>query len=129
MIYENCRIDGPYIQPSGRATVNIHFANGRTTTTHYARYLMEIHLNRYLESWEEVDHKDDNFMNDSIENLQILTKKENNRKRIRSQDFICPYCKKKFTIFGEKLSDALCKQNKGYRGPFCSKNCSSSNRN
>lgn len=55
----------------------------------YARYLMEVHLNRYLETYEEVDHKDEDCMNDCIENYQVLIKPEHtvktNKNRIRKK--------------------------------------------
>lgn len=46
----------------------------------YARYLMEQHLGRELTDEEEVDHIDNNGLNDKIENLQILTPIENFKK-------------------------------------------------
>lgn len=46
----------------------------------YARWLMQEHLGRKLEPWEHVDHKDENRLNDLIENYQILTLAENTRK-------------------------------------------------
>lgn len=53
----------------------------------YARYLMECHLNRYLDTNEEVDHKNEDCMDDRIENYQVLLKPmhtaKTNRNRIR----------------------------------------------
>ena len=46
----------------------------------YARLLLEIKINRKLIAPETVDHIDGNPLNDHIDNLQILTKKENSRK-------------------------------------------------
>lgn len=43
------------------------------------RYLMEQKLGRYLESWEEVHHRDENELNDAIENLEVMTTQEHTR--------------------------------------------------
>lgn len=51
------------------------------TSISYARYLMSCELKRYLNRDEQVDHVDNNKLNDIIENLQILSHKENNIKR------------------------------------------------
>lgn len=49
-------------------------------TVSYARYLMSVHLKRFLTSQEEVDHVDNDKTNDNITNLQILTKEQNREK-------------------------------------------------
>lgn len=51
------------------------------STVSYARYLMAVKLGRFLTDQEEVDHIDDNRTNDDINNLQILTPKQNREKR------------------------------------------------
>lgn len=55
------------------------------TTISYARYLMCVKLGYILSSEYEVDHIDDDKTNDSIGNLQVLTKKENLQKFKESQ--------------------------------------------
>lgn len=69
----------------------------------YARYLMCIHLGRFLLKSEEVDHKNNNRLDDRIENLQVLTPKENKEKHTREVilgelfvELMCPTCGKKF---------------------------------
>lgn len=72
------------------------------TTISYARYLMSIHLGRFLTKEEHVDHIDNNKMNDCIENYQILSKLENNRKASKGRKYIkmkCPNCGKIFDIY------------------------------
>lgn len=71
------------------------------TTVSYARYLMSVKMKRYLTKDEHVDHIDNNKKNDSIDNLQILTLAENNRKSSKGRKYVtlnCPICKKDFTI-------------------------------
>ena len=41
-----------------------------------ARYVMERHLGRYLTGEEHVHHKDGDYANDVIENLQVLSRSE-----------------------------------------------------
>ena len=43
---------------------------------------------------------------------------------VKSETFICPLCKKEFTLEGRKLKDAKQNIKKGKAGPFCSKRCS-----
>ena len=61
----------------GRKLV-IFIQNGKAVHgTPYARYLMAVKLKRFLNKNEQVDHIDNDKTNDTIENLQILTQKEN----------------------------------------------------
>ncbi|HCT78707.1 MAG TPA: hypothetical protein DGT23_19470 [Micromonosporaceae bacterium] len=50
------------------------------TTTPYPRYLMAMKLGRLLRDDEHVDHVDNDPSNNAMENLQILTPLENQRK-------------------------------------------------
>lgn len=79
----------------------IHYENGSRTTMTLARYRMCIHLGRWLDRKEEVDHKDNDRLNDDLENLQILTRAENVRKNNFRQGraivrLKCPACKTEF---------------------------------
>ena len=46
-------------------------------STQYARYLLACKLGRYLKENETVDHIDNDKTNDSLENLTVLSRKEN----------------------------------------------------
>lgn len=48
------------------------------------RLVMEKLLGRYLEPWEEIDHKDENKLNNDISNLRILTKSEHTKHHMNS---------------------------------------------
>ena len=75
--------------------------NLKRTTISYARYLMSVKEKRILNNNEEVDHIDNNKMNDDINNLQILTKieniiKENKKNGRKMVELKCPNCGKIF---------------------------------
>jgi hypothetical protein len=74
----------------------------RRSSTSYARYLVSIKLGRKLTQDEEVDHIDDNSMNDSIKNLKLITPENNRKKAAMKQssamlELKCPHCQKTFT--------------------------------
>ena len=97
------------------------------TSMSYARYLMCCNLNRFLNKEEHVDHIDGDKLNDVIDNLQILTLKENNIKRnlqlnIKKADdiiLICPICKINFTRESHRVLHKLNKNKK----ICCSRKC------
>ena len=124
MVYENAKIYGPYI-PTGnknRKYVVILFDDKSRTTSSYARYLMECKINRYLTNREEVDHIDDDCTNDNIDNLQILSRLENQAKRkAPTINVICECCGSDFTM---QLKDYNFRQIKRKQaGPYCSRRC------
>jgi len=70
----------------------------------YARYLMAVSLGRELTPEEQVDHIDNDKLNDDLSNLQILTIAENNQKYRKQAGItqtmlmlICPNCKDAFS--------------------------------
>jgi len=117
------RVNGPYLNDEGRQIVIVQLFNKKKKTMSYARYLMENKLERYLTEDEEVDHIDDNFMNDSIENLQILTGAENRKKTNKTKwiSVICKYCKIEFQLELRRYKRNQITLRK--QGPYCSKSC------
>ena len=114
------------INPENRKNVClIHKITKQRTTTSYARYLMSVKEKRFLNQDEQVDHIDGDKTNDSIENLQILSAKENcikhtiqkniTRKMVELQ---CPYCN---NIFTKPLNNSFLQ--KGGKFNCCSKKC------
>ena len=69
-----------YIAKNGRRTIHLHNTQTDNRTMSYARYLMSVKLGRFLKPDEHVDHIDNDKTNDSIENLQLLSRKENTNK-------------------------------------------------
>ena len=89
---------------------------------------MEQHLGRDLSDGETVDHIDHDFTNNSIKNLQILTRQENARKEMQRTErsakqieCTCPICLKVFTTFLRDYNRSQIVLKKA--GPFCSKSC------
>lgn len=95
-------------------------------TISLAKYMMEVHLKRYLDIDEEVDHINNIKSDDRIENFQILTRKENIRKHAKEikrgkflVELICP-CGQQF--IKEKYNTHLCKSRKSIN-TYCSQEC------
>jgi YHS domain-containing protein len=84
---------------------------------------MEQHLGRRLEDWEQIDHIDNDFTNNNLDNLQILSVADNNRKSAKPAEevtFTCPVCG---TIITKSASKAKHNRKQGKAGPFCSRSC------
>lgn len=117
------KIYGPYTRKDGRKHV-IHYDGVTKHTQSYPRYLMEQHLGRKLESWEQVDHINNDPTDDRLENFQILTQLENIQKsaiKEKLYECMCVNCGKNMIIPYRQY-----KQNqitRGRAGPFCSKRC------
>ena len=64
------------------------------------RVLVENKLNRFLEEWEIVHHKDEDKTNDSVSNLEVLTQSEHAKlhQEIDSMQFNCPICYNSFSL-------------------------------
>ncbi|MCA9750206.1 MAG: HNH endonuclease, partial [Romboutsia sp.] len=108
-----------------RVVLLVNFNNEKTSTS-YARYLLSCELGRFLNKDEHVDHINGDKLDDRVENLQILSQKENNLKRIKELnletkdiELICPVCNKMFT---KKRKNVITKLNRG-KTPTCSRQC------
>lgn len=129
-VYSDCWIRGPYVIQEGKQKGRKYMEyerDGKRHTKAYPRFLMEIHLNRYLTSDETIHHIDRDFNNNDISNLQILDSQTHRIKdalRLVPQIIACPVCGIKFELRGKRLADALYKQRYGSRGPYCSNSCS-----
>ena len=120
------KVYGPYQRKDGRRHV-IHYDGQTRRTQSYPRYLMELVLGRELESWEHVDHINNDPTDDRIENYQVLTQQKNNQKSVifngrsaKMMDLVCVCCGTEFKREARKEKDRL---NRGNAGPFCSKSC------
>lgn len=86
-----------------RARIDLYNSNKDRTTISYARYLMSVHIGRYLTDEEEVDHINSDCSDDRIENLQLLDTKIHRKKtsgeRSTGRSMVrlrCPACHRDF---------------------------------
>lgn len=127
MVYEDCKIYGPYLsKKDNRLRIVAIDKNGKKTTVSYPKYLIELHLNRYLTKDETIDHIDCNPHNNEVSNLRVLDCSHHislDVKRLQSQAFNCSICKRNFSLDGRKLHDAITNRKRNKAGPFCSRSC------
>lgn len=127
MIYENVlKSFGPYLGKDGRYRIILKLNNGSNKTVSYPKYLMELHLGRYLEENETIDHIDGNPLNNDLSNLRVIDRKEHAyNDAIRNDKLIvtCAYCGKSFEIDGNKLYNRN-RTDRHQSGYFCSRSCS-----
>ena len=113
------------VNSQGRNSVCLY--NTETKARHtvsYARYLMATSLNRFLTDDEEVDHIDNDKTNDSIDNLQLLSRTENIKKQkrligLKKVLYECPVCNEHFSV-RKGLSHLV---NKRKKSMTCSRSC------
>ncbi len=117
------KVYGPYLRKDGRQHV-VLIDGERRRTVSYPKWLMEQHLGRELDpDTETVDHIDDDFTNNSLDNLRILTRKKHASEdsiRVVHPSFTCPWCDTIFTRAPNQV-DHHAKQGKA--GPFCTRSC------
>ena len=93
MVYDGFDLMGVYVDKNQLRLV-AYLRNSQTSKIirmSYPKYLMELHLNRYLNKDETVDHIDRNPLNNDISNLQILNVSEHcslDTKRIKNMNLI-----------------------------------------
>lgn len=125
--YKGCTSTGPYYHKgSDRMFLLIKNEDGRKVFTQYSRYLLEVFLGRYLTEDETVDHVDGNRLDDSVDNLRVLLRKDNVKEYRRSSfskkaqiiKGTCPVCLQEFNR-KRNLSPVT----RGYSFSTCSRRC------
>lgn len=121
------RFDCVYkVSSQGRNTAILYStATKERLTISYARYLMSVHLKRYLTEDEHVDHRNDIKDDDRIDNLQILTLAENNMKKTRLRgrgmvEYECPVCE---VIFSKQRKNSHFRKYVTSKSACCSRSC------
>lgn len=127
MVYEGFKIYGPYKRKDGRQHVIAYKSQLYRYTISYPKYLMELHLSRYLRLNEDVHHKDGDISNNSLENLEVVDKRQHVSKHNQKYDFVtlyCVGCGKEVLLNPVQHRDLENnRRNKGKFGPYCSKSC------
>jgi len=117
------------VSNENRKIVDLYNSDAHRTTISYARYLMSVKVGHFISKEFEVDHINDDKTDDRPENLQIVTKKYNNLKRIfkiKTKDEIhhcveCMNCGTHFLISNQIFNFKSKTNNPNI---FCSKSCS-----
>jgi hypothetical protein len=129
--YAGCKIRGPYLDiRDGRRMIHLIYPDGQVVGTTYARYLMEVHLERHLFEDENVHHINGDQTDDRLENFKVLKNVEHwkiHRPTSLPQDFECPMCGTIFTLTGKQINNIVVKRRYGNHksGPYCSQSCRS----
>lgn len=105
--------------PENRKNVLLYNSKEDRTTISYARYLVSVEIGSILEEGWEVDHIDEDKTNDSLDNLQILTKEQHLEKSRASSKISvillkCPYCYTEFYRESRLVNDS---------SKFCTRKC------
>lgn len=100
-----------------RMACMIRYDNTRKVIS-YAKYLYTSYYKCEIPEGYDIDHINNDRMDDRIENLQILSKIENIRKSHRQKEYVileCPICHKMFQYEKRNLSS--------HPHPCCSRKC------
>lgn len=122
--FEDYVVYGPILHKKERRRMValVRLDRASRTSMSYARYLMCVEEKRLLGPKEQVDHKDDDKLNDDIDNLQILSPEENRKKSAKIGRtlvlLVCAYCQTPFRR--RKGQDP---NSKGYQRAFCTRSC------
>lgn len=120
--FEGYKVYGPYLaKREGRMTVRLR-AEGRVDTMLYSRYLMCVKLGRRLTRDEHVDHINNDKTDDRLDNLQVLSARDNIKKSMRKPAYMectCGQCGKTFSRLRRQVKSRF-----GCGKDFCSRQCS-----
>lgn len=131
--YEDYHSKGFYICKGIDRRLICLLRNRKHRTIAYSRYLWEVSHKRKVNKGYEVDHIDGDKTNDVLDNLQVLSKKENKLKEHfkdlrqindynRHRLFLwCPVCNKRFKK--RKCFINISKLKKGKEFHFCCRSC------
>ena len=115
---------GPYSHNAGYPMMIRVYKNGKKETILKHRVVMEEHLGRKLGSDEIVHHKNENKLDYSLENLELVTREEHGKhhaKCAESLEISCLFCG---ITFITKNDHHFRHKKKKHKGGCCSKSCS-----
>jgi len=112
------KVYGPYTRKDGRKHVILYDGIKRRTVS-YPKWLVEQSLGRILGPGETVDHKDRDFTNDALDNLQVMTRSRHTAIDARRVKPIVALCIKCGEESKRKANNTDANAKKGRAGPFC----------
>lgn len=122
------KVYGPYISKiDGRKRVLLYFNDKSRTTKSLARFLYEQKHGK-LPAHLTVDHIDEDFINDDLDNLQPLTREENIKKAWENgtnaaKEWFKGFCPQCGVEFVKPMNHVRHNRKQGKPGPYCSKSC------
>lgn len=132
-MYEGYKLYGPYkSKKDGRLRCVLTKDNCSVKITiSYPKYIYEKHFNTKIPDGYEIHHKDENPLNNNIDNLECVEKKNHARFHGLKQgkEFpektkaTCVFCKKDFYMSFNQARNRKAAELSGKSGPFCSKSC------
>lgn len=101
-----------------RRVATLRSRSGKMTSMSYAKYLYTSHYKCDIPEGDQVDHINEDKMDDRIENLQVISKNYNiKRSTYRSEmvELVCPVCGVHFLLRKGNLST--------HKNACCSRRC------
>lgn len=101
-----------------RRVATLRKSDGTMNSMSYAKYLYTSYYQCDIASGDEVDHINNDKMDDRIENLQVISKRLNNAKKSIHKEMlllVCPVCGEKFLFPKRNIST--------HPNPCCSRKC------
>lgn len=105
----------------------IHRKTKKRKTVSYPKYLVEAKIGRLLRNTEEIHHKDENFRNNLISNLEIKTRATHRKAHAKYKIEIevqCGMCRKFFNVTPKQQSNKNQNRHRNSKLYFCSRQCS-----
>jgi HNH endonuclease len=111
--FEGYKVYGPIVHQSRTIVYLVSKKRGRTTLS-YGKYLMSIHLGRWLNEDEIVHHKNGDPNDNDISNLEVITRTEHKKRHRKGPTMLRHVCKNCQKIFYRRT---------GLSGVTCSRSC------
>lgn len=96
------KVYGPYKRKDGRLVVILKTPGSAEDhkTVSYPKYIVEMHIGRYLTKEETIDHIDGDFNNNALSNLRVVPRAAHCKSHVRTRRVVtkkCVICGKEFT--------------------------------
>lgn len=117
------KVYGPFDCKDGRKRVTIHYDDGSKRTITYAKWLVEQSIGRQIDSKNHVHHKDGDFTNDTLSNLEVLNGSQHIINHRIGRPMVTLTCKECGKVFQREARRERANRKQGKRGPYCSRSC------